>query len=409
MNRLARLLDDRTLRRVYDVGTIRLAARKKLPRMIFDYIDGGADAEQTVRANEEAFGRWALAPRVLIDVRSRNQQIDLFDRRLASPVLVAPTGLSGAVWPRGELEVARACAEFGTTMIVSAAATQSLEKMAAVSGGNNLWFQQFVYRDRSFTRRLVDRAQRAGYKGLVITVDVPTSGRRLRDQRNGFTIPPQIRPSTALDLLLHVQWWTSMLGAIDLTFENFVDTEPGRARGAVAVGAIMNSLSDPGVVWDHIASIREQWEGPLLIKGITRPDDARCAIDHGVDGVIVSNHGGRQLDAAVPSLVALPAVAEAVAGRVPVLFDGAIRSGTDVLIALALGANAVCTGRAHLWGLAIGGSRGVVQVLQMLYDEIDRALMLIGEPEITQVDRRLLTTRWRYQPKTNYDPPSCKH
>ncbi|MTK03524.1 alpha-hydroxy acid oxidase [Micromonospora sp. CP22] len=318
-------------------------ARRRLDPVYWDFFAGGAGDERTLRANEEAFTRRWLVPRVLRGARERDLRISLLGSRLAMPVLIAPTAFHRLAHPGGEAATARAAAEAGTVMVVSMAATQPIEEIAAAGGP--LWFQLYPQSDLAFTTALVRRVEAAGCRALVVTVDSPVFGRRERDLRHGFVdLPP------------------------GLVCENMRDPS----------GRVRDIEMDAGLDWARIDWLRELTTLPILLKGVLHPADARLAVAHGVDGVVVSNHGGRQLDGAVATLDALPGIVAAVEGRLPVLLDGGVRRGTDVLVALALGASAVLVGRPVLWGLAVGGVAGVRHVLDLLRADLDRALALAG-------------------------------
>ncbi|WP_089158202.1 alpha-hydroxy acid oxidase [Micromonospora sp. NBS 11-29] len=331
-----------------DVAALNLAevaadARRRLDPVHWDFFTGGAGEERTLRANEAAFTRRYLVPRVLRGAGRRDLRISLFGTRISMPVLIAPTAFHRLAHPEGEVATARAAAEAGTIMVVSMAATRPVEEIAAAGGP--LWFQLYPQADLDFTASVVRRAEAAGCSALVVTVDSPVFGRRERDLRHGFVdLPP------------------------GLVCENMRD----------AGGRVRDIGMDAGLDWARIAWLREVTTLPILLKGVLHPADAALAVAHGVDGVLVSNHGGRQLDGALATLDALPAVVEAVAGRLPVLLDGGVRRGADVLVALALGATAVLVGRPVLWGLAVGGVAGVRRVLDLLHADLDRALALAG-------------------------------
>lgn len=365
------------------IDDLRASARAQLPRMLFDFVDGGAGDEATVRANYGAFDNYALIGRALRDVSRRDKDIELFSRRYPSPVFVSPTGSSGLLWPRGEAEVAKACTQAGTVMMLSAGATLSIEEVAAAGNGPK-WLQVFLYKDRGVTRDFVERAQAAGYEALVLTVDCPLLGRRERDIRNGFTINPKITLSSLVDTAMHAGWWLRMARTPRVTFRNF---EKHGGGNIVDMARYISGLIDPGVQWKDVEWLRSIWPGPLVIKGITRGADARLCIDTGADAVVVSNHGGRQLDHSIATIDALPDVVAGVDGRIPVLLDGGIRRGTDVLKAVALGARAVGIGRAHLWGLATAGAAGVKQALDLLQAEIDLAMAIGGWNNLRNIDR----------------------
>jgi L-lactate dehydrogenase (cytochrome)/(S)-mandelate dehydrogenase len=353
--------------------------------MVFDFCDGAADDEITRIQNEAGFADWAFLPRPLAGTTTRDQSVELFGQRLALPVIIGPTGLSGMMWPQGELAAARAAAEAGTVYTMSHGSTITIEELAQKVSGP-LWFQNFMYRERTLTQSFTERAQAAGYRALVLTIDNQVLGQRERDLRNGFVIPPRVSWRSVLDVARALPWALRMARR-PLTFANYVTEEK---KDIVSLAAHIAGLLDPSLSWRDVAWLRGIWRGPLLLKGVLHPEDARIAIDHGIDGVIVSNHGGRQLDGAVAAVRALPAVADAVAGRIPVLLDGGIRRGGDVVKALALGAAACTIGRPHLWGLAVAGEAGVAWVLEILRRDIDRVLALGGWDGIAQLDRSVL-------------------
>jgi len=354
--------------------------------MVFDFCDGGAEDEVTRGRNEAGFADWEFLPRPLDGTRERLQSTELFGHRLALPVIVGPTGLSGMMWPKGERAAARAAHAAGTVYTMSHGSTITIEDLAQQAPGP-LWFQNFMYRDRGLTRSFAERAQAAGYQALVLTIDNQVLGQRERDLRNGFVIPPRVSWRSVLDVARALPWALRLRQA-ELTFANYVTDE---RRDIVSLAAYVSQLLDPTLCWKDVDWLRQIWRGPLLLKGVLHPDEARAALEHGVDGVIVSNHGGRQLDGAIASIRALPAVVDAVAGRIPVLLDGGVRRGSDVVKAVALGATACLIGRPHLWGLAVAGEAGVAWVLEILRRDIDRVLALCGWDGIGQVERGALT------------------
>jgi isopentenyl diphosphate isomerase/L-lactate dehydrogenase-like FMN-dependent dehydrogenase len=376
----------RLQRQGYSVAALRRLARRRLPRMVFDFCDGGAEDEITRAHNETAFADWEFLPTPLNGSSARDQSIELFGERLALPVIIGPTGLSGMLWLRGEAAAARAAAAAGTVYTMSHGSTVTIEDLARETSGP-LWFQNFVYRDRGLTRSFAERAQAAGYRALVLTVDNQVLGQRERDLVNGFVIPPRITWRSVVDVARALPWALRM-ARTTLTFANYVSEE---RKDIVSLAAYMASMLDPTLNWKDVDWLRGIWRGPLLLKGVLHPDEARLALEHGVDGVIVSNHGGRQLDTALAAVRALPAVADAVAGRMPVLLDGGVRRGSHVVKAVALGATACLIGRPHLWGLAVAGETGVAQVLEIFRRDIDRVLALGGWDGIAQVDRGALT------------------
>jgi isopentenyl diphosphate isomerase/L-lactate dehydrogenase-like FMN-dependent dehydrogenase len=364
----------------YSVAALRALARKRLPRMVFDMVDGAAGDEITMRANEAALAAFELSPRLLEGAPTRDQSVELFGAKLRSPVIIGPTGLAGLLWPHAELAAARAAARFGTIYCTSHASTATMEEIGAATPGPK-WMQIFLYKDRGLTAEFTARAAAAGYKGLILTVDNQVMAGRDRDARNGMSFPLRWGPRSMFDFLSRPGWLLRMAQTPSPTFVNY-----GKRTSIIAFGALMKEQLDPDVDWSDVDRLRKQWRGPLLIKGLLHPDDAREAVSRGADGVIVSNHGGRQLDGAVASIRALPRVVEAVGGRAPVLIDGGFRRGVDVVKALALGARAVMIGRPHLWGVACAGEDGVFCVLELFQREIDRALALGGWDGIGKLD-----------------------
>ncbi len=372
----------------FNVDRMRLSARRTLPRAVFDFADGGAEDEVTLRANETAFDDLRLWPRPLDGAAERDLSVELFGQRLSLPVVIGPTGLAGLFWPDGERCSARAAAAAGTAYCLSHGSVCTLEELAA-TGVAPRWMQVFVYKDRGFTEELTRRAQAAGYAALVLTIDNQLLGKRERDTVNGFQIPPRLGPLQLAAMATRLGWLWRMKGSLrGLTFGNYV--RPGQPSDIATLAGKMGSILDPGMSWRDVEWLRGLWQGPLLLKGVLHPEEARRALAAGVDGLIVSNHGGRQLDGAVASLNALPHVAAAVEGRIPVLLDGGIRRGGDVLKALALGATCCLIGRPQLWGLAVAGEAGVAHVLELLRGELDRAMGLCGIERIEAIGPQLL-------------------
>ena len=364
------------LQNLYSVAAVRVAARRVLPRPVFDFADGGAEDERTLRRNEQAFEDVALLPRPLNGAAARDLSLSLFGAKLSMPVGIAPTGLSGLFWPDGECAAARAAAAAGTFYCASHGSACTLEDIAA-TGIKPRWMQVFVYTDRGFTREMVERAADSGYDALVLTIDNQMLGNRERDIRNGFAIPPRFGVAGTLAAATKAPWLLRMRTRLPrLTFGNYV--RPGETAAIGTVASRMAGLLDPGLSWAEVDWLRSIWPGPLLLKGILHPGEAAEAVARGIDGVIVSNHGGRQLDGAAASLDALPAIVTAVSGRIPVLIDGGIRRGSDVVKALALGASCCLIARPQLWGLAVAGETGVRHVLELYRKEIDRVMALMG-------------------------------
>jgi len=371
------------LKNAYSVAAMRAMARRRLPRVVFDFCDGAAEDEITRQRNEAGFAQLEFLPRPLNGTSDRDQSVELFGERLALPLLIGPTGLSGMLWPRGEEVAARAAAAAGTIYTMSHGSTITIEELARIVDGPK-WFQVFLYRERSLTQSFVERAQAAGYKALVLTIDNQVLGQRERDVRNGFTIPPRLTLKAGLDAWRGVPWALRMARRGSITLANYVTDE---RKDVLTIAKHINDLLDPALCWRDVAWLRKLWSGPLILKGVLHPEEARIAVEHGVDGVLVSNHGGRQLETARPSIAALPAVVDAVAGRIPVLLDGGVRRGGDVVKAVALGARACLIGRPHLWGMAVAGEAGVSAVLEIYRRDIDRVLALGGWDGIGAVPR----------------------
>lgn len=371
-----------------NIDDLRTLARKRLPRAVFEFIDGGALDEITLRANRDDFQKMRFMPRVLTDIETRNQSVELFGRRYDAPIILAPTGLAGLLSRRGELGAVRAASRINVPYCLSTMATCSIEEIGAEVDVPN-WFQLYVLRDRELTKTFIERARDARCSALVLTVDTKVQGPRERDMRNGFTVPPRFTPATLLDFAMHWRWLFDVALGPKIKFRNFVDTGVD-ADNAVTITQFIAGQYDLSVSWRDVEWFKSQWGGPVLLKGLLSPTDALHAIDSGIDGIIVSNHGGRQLDGAISAIAALPAMADAVAGRIPLILDGGVRRGSDVIKAIASGATACMVGRAWLYGLAAGGESGVERALNILRDEIDVSLALLGCSDLSQVDRSVL-------------------
>jgi L-lactate dehydrogenase (cytochrome) len=367
------------------IEDLRRKASRRLPRAVFDFIDGGAEDELTLRRNHSAFEQITFRPRVLVDTRQRNQSTTVLGQSLKSPLILAPTGLCGMAAPRGEILAARASLNSGVIFTLSSMSAVTIEETARVVPGRH-WFQLYVWRDRRLTQSLVERAAAAGYRAMVVTVDVPVLGQRERDLRNGATIPQRVTLRNAFDTLRRPGWLLGMVRNPRIDFVNVARHDGG--RGPLALGPFVNSQFDPSVTWSDLAWFRSIWPGPLVLKGIMSAEDARRAVDHGVDAIVVSNHGGRQLDSLPAAIEVLPEVADAVGANIEVLFDGGIRRGTDVLKALSLGARGCMIGRPYLYGLGAAGQAGVERAVSILRAEIDRAQALLGRPTLADLDRR---------------------
>jgi isopentenyl diphosphate isomerase/L-lactate dehydrogenase-like FMN-dependent dehydrogenase len=379
--------------RCYNIDTVRVAARHILPRPVFDFTDGGAEAEVTLSRNEHDFRRYSLLPRPLNGPGKPDMSIELLGHRLAMPLLIGPTGLAGLMWPGGEAAAARAAAAAGTGYCLSHGSVCRLEDLPKPASTPR-WMQVFVYRDRSFTEELARRAAAAGYDGLVLTTDNQVLGNRERDIRNGFSIPPKFPLRDMLSMATKITWLMRMRSELPrITFGNYV--RDGEPMDIGSMAKRMSELLDPTMSWRDVDVLRKVWKGPLILKGILHPDEAREAVNRGVDAVIVSNHGGRQLDGAASGIAALPAIVEEVAGRIPVLLDGGIRRGTDVVKAIALGATCCLIARPQLWGLAIAGEQGVAHVLDIFVREIARAMALLGASRTSELTHDVISSDFK--------------
>ena len=343
-------------------------ARERMHPAAYDYYAGGAGDEWTLAENGRAFERLTFRPRVLVDVSCVNTSVELLGQRLSCPVLLAPTAFNRLAHPDGELAAARAAAAVGTVMVVSTFSTWSLEEISAAA--SPLWFQLYVHKDREVTRDLVQRAHAAGYRALVVTVDVPVLGRRDRDVRNRFMLPAGINIKN---------------------FDRYAERAGRTIDWRTDFGAYIKEQLDPSLDWDAVAWIKSLSPLPLVLKGILSAEDARLAVGAGVQALVVSNHGGRQLDGLPATIDALVPIVDAVGQDTTILMDGGVRRGTDVLKALAVGARAVLVGRAYLWGLAAGGEAGVRQVLDTLKTELETAMALTGRPTLAAIDASLVT------------------
>ena len=366
-------------------------ARRKLPRQLFDYVDGGAYEEGTLRANVADLERLLLRQVVMRDVSTRDQSVQVLGQELSMPVVLAPVGLGGMVARRAEVQAARAAESAGVPFIESTVSICSIEEVARKTS-TPPWFQLYVMRDRGYAEELMSRARAVGSPVLVLTIDLAVVGARHRDTRNAVVgdVPLWAKLLRGLDLVSHPRWVRDVaIGGQPLTFGNLEKVVPD-ARSPAAFRSWVDSQFDPSVTWDDIAWVREHWDGRLVVKGVLDPEDARRAVEVGVDGVVVSNHGGRQLDAVPSTARALPDVVDAVAGEIEVLVDGGVRTGLDVVKMLALGAGAVLLGRAWAWSVAARGEAGVRHVLKVIRSDIDVALGLTGHTSIRDVDRSAL-------------------
>lgn len=370
---------------IVNLEDMKRQARRRLPRAVFDFIEGAAEAESTARRNCSGFERVTFRNRVLVNAAKVDLSTTVLGQKLEVPIILAPTGLCGMAAPRAEVPCARAANRAGAVFTVSTLSTVTLEDVAQQAPGPH-WFQLYVHPDRQLTRSLVERARAAGYKAMVLTVDVPVVGRRERDHRNGVAIPPRITLRNALDTARKLRWLWNLVRH-PMEFANFRDPSDGARRRVFGRQASLAGLTDASLSWEDLKWFRSLWPGPLAIKGIMTGEDARLAVAHGMDAVIVSNHGGRQLDGVPGAIEVLPEVIDAVNGRAEVILDGGVRRGSDAVKAIALGARACMVGRPYLYGLAANGERGVDQVLSLLRADIERTLTLLGCTTLAALDR----------------------
>ena len=380
-----------TLARAVTVGDLRGLARKNLPKAVFEFIDGGAHDERTLNANMRDLGQISFAPRILTDVSDRRQAVQILGQEFSSPFILGPTGLAGLLWPDGDIATARATATAGVGYCLSTNSNCSIEQVAD-HGRPNFWFQLYIQRDRAMVRSLVERAAAAGCPVLCVTVDLPVQGARERDVRNGFTVPPQLSVGNVFDYAKRIGWLWRMATGPRITFAN-LERASGEPSNLTTLVQHINAQFDQTVTWKDIDWLKSIWPGKMAIKGILHREDARIAVEHGIDAVIVSNHGGRQLDGAPSAIAALPGIVEAVDGKAEVLMDGGIRRGSDIVKAMALGASGCLIGRAGLYGLAANGEAGVTRAIDILRKEIDITLALLGQPDVTKLDKSAILSK----------------
>ena len=370
------------------IEDLRKLAERRVPRMFYDYADSGSWTETTYRANESDLAKIKFRQRVALDVSSRSTAMTMLGQKVPMPVALAPTGLTGMQHADGEILAARAAAEFGVPFTLSTMSICSIEDVAENSPAP-FWFQLYVMRDRDFIRRLIERARAANCSALMVTLDLQLMGQRHKDVRNGLSAPPKPTLRNILNLMQKPAWCLGMLGTKRRQFGNIV----GHVKGVKDMSSLSDwtvSQFDPSLSWDDVAAIRKQWGGKMIIKGILDVEDAKAAVKVGADAIVVSNHGGRQLDGAMSSIEALPAIVDAVGNKTEVWMDSGIRSGQDVLRAIALGARGTLIGRAFLYGLGAGGQAGVRQALDIIHKELDLTLGLCGQSDLAKVDSSIL-------------------
>ena len=381
---------ERRLARAASVADLRRLAKRRLPGGVFDYVDGAAEDERTLAANEAAFATTSFRPRVLRGLDKIDVTSTLLGRPVAYPLVLAPTGFTRIVDPeRGEVAVARAAARAGLPYTLSTLSTRSIEEVRAASDGR-LWLQVYAWRDRRLVEDMIDRAAASGYEALVLTVDTTVFGRRERDVRRGFSLPPSIGPRTILDGAVHPGWTWSLVRSEPIRFANVVGRDVGDGASPVSLSDYINTQFDPALSWDDIDWLRSVWDGPIVVKGVQTVDDAVLAAERGVDAVVLSNHGGRQLDGAPATFPLVAPVADAVGGRMEIICDSGVRRGSDIVKIVAAGGTAAMAGRAYLYALGAAGERGVDRLLAWFLADVTRTMGLLGAGTIAELDRSLL-------------------
>lgn len=370
------------LERAASIEDLRLLARKRLPRSIFEFIDGGAGAGVTAGRNMTDFAQHRLMPRCSVDVSKRSLATQIVGFNSSLPLVLAPTGLAGLYWPKGEIAAARAASAAGIPFCLSTNSVCSIEEVASGAPDVERWFQLYFLKDHELMSAMMSRAKQAGYRTLCLTLDLPVQGRRDNDIRNAFTVPLKPRLKTVLEVAMRPGWAFGALRG-EVKFGNFQGV--GSSGGFTSIAQHIANLCDASADWSSVSRLIEAWGGPVVLKGILNPSDARKALEVGAEAIIVSNHGGRQLDHVPSAIEALPAVVAAVGGAIPVILDGGVRRGTDIAIALTLGARACMIGRPFLWGLAAKGEPGVARALQIFREELDTALAILGVPKLTDL------------------------
>ncbi|MGI4815508.1 MAG: alpha-hydroxy acid oxidase [Janthinobacterium lividum] len=380
------------LKYAHNINDLREQARRVLPRGLFEFVDRGTEDERALLANRAAFDAITFRPRVLRNVAQRTQATEFFGKPSAMPIAVAPTGAAGLLWFDGEIAIARAAAAAGIPFTLSTASIVSMERVAAGAGGT-LWFQLYMWPDRQMSYRLIERVQAAGYEALIVTVDTAASPNREFNLRNGFALPMRLTRRNIVDVMRHPGWFFNVFARYMMRsgmpmLENYPEELRMKLTGPDGKRIMPKNDS---LDWSDLRELRKRWKGPLMIKGVLHPDDATLAIECGVDAIIVSNHGGRNLDSSIPPMLALPDIVERVNGRVDVMLDSSIRRGSDVAKALALGAKGAFVGRAPLWGVAAAGEPGATFALRILHDEIERVMGLLGCADLAAIRDGLLT------------------
>ena len=374
---------------ITSIEDLRVLAQKRVPRMFYDYADSGSWTESTYRANSSDFQSIKLRQRVAVNMENRSTRSTMVGQPVAMPVAIAPTGLTGMQHADGEILGALAAKEFGIPFTLSTMSICSIEDVAQATGGHPFWFQTYTMKNRQFVERLIDRAKAANCSALVLTLDLQIMGQRHKDLKNGLSAPPKLTVANLLNMATKPRWGMGMLGTKRRGFGNLIGHIDG-VSDMSSLSAWTAEQFDPALSWRDIEWIKQRWGGRLILKGIQDVEDARMAVDSGADALIVSNHGGRQLDGAQSSIKALPAIVEAVGHQIEVHMDGGVRSGQDVLKALALGARGVYIGRAFLYGLGAMGQAGVTRALQLIHKELDITMAFCGHTDVRTIDRGIL-------------------
>jgi len=381
----------------YNIFDLREAAKRRLPKGLFEFVDRASEDHLALAGNRSAFEQVRLRHRALVDVSGRSTKTMLFGKPAAMPMAIAPTGAAGLCWYRGELALAKAAAAAGIPLTLSTASMTAMETIADQAGGR-LWFQLYVWKQRELSYQIIDRAKAAGYEALIVTVDSAVSGNREYNSRNGFALPFNPSPRFLMDVARHPSWALGVMGRYMTTIgmpkhENY----PAQFQGSITSGMAgrRDEMRIDSLNWDDIAKFRDTWPGILMLKGVNRVDDALKALTYGVDGIIVSNHGGRNMDSAAATLAVLPEIAEAVGDKCTIILDSGVRRGSDIVKAMALGAKAVLTGRATLYGTAVGGQDGAAKAIGIIKTEMDKTMAYTGMNTVDEISTDIFFGDWR--------------
>lgn len=386
----------RILESCYNIADLRAAAQRRLPRCVFEFFDRGSEDEVAMRNNRAAFQNIRMRNKVMVDVSKISTQTSLFGKPMAMPLAIAPTGVAGICWYEGEMELAKAAARAGVPFTLATPTVTALEKIAAVEGGRN-WFQLYMWRERELSHALVRRARDAGFEVLILTADTPVTPVREYNRRNGFSMPFKPNATALFDMALHPRWLVGTMGRYLRTtgmprLAHYPDNHGGVASGPKTgkAASVVPNLRGDNLGWDDIRHLRDIWKGPILLKGVHLPEDAARAVSEGVDGIVISNHGGRNLETAVAPIEILPEIVAEVGGKTTIILDSGVRRGGDIVKALALGAQAVLSGRPTLYGTSVAGEAGAVHALDLLKKEMEAALGFTGCPTIADISARTI-------------------